>query len=189
MNPNMSQTLSKLADKASEYLNLSSENDIIELIKEDHKPLKELIKTLKDSDIGPEERRETFEEFALLLIAHSKPEEEVLYTLMKSDKELRAEGYEGDVEHALAEQMIDEARRTTDEDLFTARTKVLAELVEHHIQEEESTLLPDFKAQSLPADRLEIGQQFLKLKVDYLAAGGENIIPDPKSESESDLSH
>lgn len=184
MTPNLSNLTKTVAEKASEYLNLSSENDLVELIKEDHKPLKELIKTLK-SDISREERADAFEEFALLLIAHSKPEEDVLYTLMKDKKELRSEGFEGDVEHQLAEQMVDEARRTTDPDLFVARTKVLAELVGHHIQEEEDMLLPDFKKSTTPSERLRMGQQFLKLKVDYLAAGDGNSIPDPKAESES----
>ncbi len=35
------------------------------------------------------------------------PEEQVLYTYMKSKEETREEGFEGDVEHALADQLVE----------------------------------------------------------------------------------
>ena len=164
-------------------------NDIINLILEDHKPLKELIKVMKDSDKSTEERFAAFEEFAPTLIAHAKPEEEVLYVFMKKNEELREEGFEGDVEHQLADQLVEEIKRTQDEDLKGARIKVLAELVEHHIEEEEEELLPDFKENSESAERAQLGNRFLELKLQYLAAGDENIIPDPKSEKMNNVKH
>jgi len=158
-------------------------NDIVEVILEDHKPLKKLISIMKDSEQEFAERKGAFEEFAPLLIAHAKPEEQTLYTFMKRDEELREEGFEGDVEHAIADQLVEEIKRTSDEDLCSARIKVLAELVEHHIEEEEEDLLPDFRKNSEAADRLELGNTFLTLKVDYMAADDDNIIPDQKSEN------
>ena len=87
--------------------------DPLALILEDHKPLKELTIVLKDSDRSAKERFKAYQEFAPTLIAHAKPDEETLYKAMKSNKDLREEGLEGDVEH--------------------------------HIKEEEESLLPDFK--------------------------------------------
>lgn len=156
--------------------------DIVDVITEDHKPLKKLLKVLKDSDVEFSQRKLAFNEFALLLIAHSKPEEEILYKFMKQDEELREEAFEGDVEHGLTDQMVEEIKRTEDQDLCSARMKVLAELVEHHIEEEEEELLPDFKKHSESAERIKLGDQFLQLKVSYLAAGDDNIIPDPKTD-------
>ncbi len=159
-----------------------TESDIVNLILEDHKPLKELIKIMKDSDIPAQERFDAFNEFSPTLIAHAKPEEEILYTFMKTDEDLREEAFEGDVEHALADQLMEEIKRTTDEDLKSARIKVLAELVEHHIEEEEEELLPDFKKNSDTKQRSILGNDFLELKLKYLAAGDDNVIPDPKSD-------
>ncbi len=138
-------------------------HDIVQLILKDHKPLKQLIKVMKDSE--GDEQKEAFEEFAPLLTAHAKPEEQVLYEFMKEEEELRMEGFEGDVEHGLADQLVEEIKRTDDDDHCAARIKVLAELVEHHIEEEESELLPDFqKFCKSKEERAEMGELFLFLK-------------------------
>ena len=57
---------------------------------------------MKDSAATPEERFSTFKEFAPTLVAHAKPEEEVLYVQMKKNPELLEEAYEGEVEHHIA---------------------------------------------------------------------------------------
>jgi len=158
------------------------DSDIVNIILEDHKPLKELIEVMKDSEQSHETRFAAFEEFAPTLIAHAKPEEETLYVYMKQDKELKEEGCEGEVEHMIADQLVEEIKRTNDKDMKAARIKVLAELVEHHIEEEESELLPDFKKESEIKVRVDLGNQFLERKLKYLAAGSDNIVPDPKAE-------
>lgn len=160
-----------------------NDTDIVSIILADHKPLKKLIKVMKDSDCSAEERLATFEEFAPALIAHAKPEEQTLYVYMKDDEELKEGGYEGEVEHNIADQLLEEIKRTDNEDMKAARIKVLAELVEHHIEEEEEELLPDFKEEAEQDVRSRLGNQFMELKMQYLAAGDENIIPDPKTES------
>lgn len=143
-------------------------DDIVQLILADHKPLKEMIKTLKDPKAEFEELRECYEEFAPMLIAHAKPEEAVLYVEMKGEKDLRREGFEGEIEHSLADQLIEDIEQTDDEDLWTARVKVLAEIVEHHIKEEESRILPDYKRNSNSSERSELGQQYLSRKAQYM---------------------
>lgn len=160
--------------------NTETSGDIITLILDDHKELKRLIKVLKNADADPGDRFAAFEEFAPLLTIHAKPEEQTLYVKMKNDSELRAEGMEGEIEHQIAEKLLNEAKSTTDEDLWCARVKVLAELVEHHIKEEENTLLPDYKKRSDLQTRIQLGETFMELKAsigmeDPIFAG---ILPD-----------
>ena len=152
----------------------NASGDIITMILADHKPLKKLIKIMKDSDADVSERKTAFEEFCPLLVTHAKPEEQTMYVFMKEDEELRTEGLEGDVEHGLADQMIEEAKRTDDEDMWCARVKVLAELVEHHIKEEEDELLPDFRKHSELEQRVELGEKFLQLKAELEAQGSDD---------------
>lgn len=142
--------------------------DIIELILKDHKPLKKLIKVLKSEKAEKPEKEEAFNEFAPLLLWHAEPEEKVLYVHMKDDSEdLRVEGYEGDTEHALASQMIDEVKASENDDQWMARVKVLAELVEHHIEEEEEDMFPDIrKAFDLEA-RVQMGDDYLQLREEF----------------------
>ena len=149
-------------------------NDIIQLILEDHKSLKKLIQVMKDSESSIEEREEAFGEFAPLIGCHAKPEEESLYVAMKELTGLRSEAFEGDVEHGLADQLIEEIKRTDDEDLWVARVKVLAELVEHHVEEEEKDLLPDYRKNSDLEVRIQLGQKYLKIKTDYAEKGNDD---------------
>jgi hemerythrin superfamily protein len=148
--------------------------DLITMILEDHKPLKQLIKVMKNSDYDVNERRAAFEEFCPLLISHAKPEEQTMYAFMKQNDDLREGGFEGDVEHQLADQMVEEAKRTDDEDLWSARVKVLAELIEHHIKEEEEDMLPDFRKHTEKEERATLGDVYLRLKTGLEMTGGED---------------
>lgn len=147
--------------------------DIIQLILEDHKPLKELIKIMKDSDKEFKERKAAFDKFAPLLTRHARPEEDTLYVYMKGAEEMREDGLEGDVEHQLADQMIEETKRAEEEDLCGARIKVLAELVEHHIKEEEEDMLPEFRKNSQPEERMVLGEAYLEAKANIRSSGIE----------------
>lgn len=148
---------------------ISRHDDIVEIILADHKPLKKLIETLKDTDQDISTRRAAFKEFAPSLISHAKPEERTLYVQMKKDgdQDLTVEALEGDVEHGLADQLVKELKAEHDGDLWTAKAKVLAELVEHHIKEEEDELLPDFRANSTLEERVKLGQEYNHLKATF----------------------
>lgn len=164
-------------------------SDIVQLILQDHKPLKKLIKTLKNSDLEMSKRQAAFEEFAPVLIAHAKSEETVLYTFMKNRTELRDGGFEGDVEHGLAEQMIDEAKSTDDQDLWSARVKVLAELVEHHLEEEERTTLPQVRRNAEPSERSAMGEKYRRLKARLESTDFEKSEEELAAAREQSVSH
>lgn len=142
------------------------ENDIVDLILEDHKPLKQLIKIMKDSDVKLNKALEAFAEFAPLLVNHAKSEEQSLYVFMKKmqDEEHQVHAFEGDVEHTLADQLLEEIPRTEDDNECRAKIKVLAELVEHHIEEEEEEILPSFRGDTEAEDRARLGDKFLRFK-------------------------
>lgn len=147
--------------------------DITELILEDHKDLKSLIEILKNEDSSDAELAEAFTEFKYFLTAHAKPEEEVVYNFMKSLKaeELKLMALEGDVEHTLADQLVEESVREDDKLKFRAKVKVLAEIVEHHIEEEEEEILPKLSKEVDLQTRKLLADQYLELRADYLAKG------------------
>lgn len=139
--------------------------DIIQLILKDHIPLKKLIEILKDPEEKISIKKPAFEKFAPSLLSHSKPEEESLYVHLKEESaELRAEGFEGTIEHTLAEQIIDEIGQTHDQDEWMAKVKVLAELVEHHIEEEEGEMFKKLKKEFNLDRRVEIGEEYRRLR-------------------------
>ncbi len=162
--------------------NDQQKSDIVDLILNDHKSLKGLIEVMKNPEKSQEERYAAFEEFAELLLIHARTEEEVLYSRMKEDEELIEYAFEGDVEHNLADILVEEINVTSDEDMRAAQIKVLAELVEHHIEEEENEILPEFKKLCKFSERKELGDQFVKFQQECIAACNEEINLDPKVE-------
>ena len=140
------------------------DEDIIKVLKAEHEPLKKLIKIMKDTEKSQSERSKAFDEFAPLLIVHAKAEERVLYEFLKNEVDMPEEGYEGDVEHGLAEQMLDEAKSEDDDHVWSAKVKILAELVEHHIEEEEGEIFAEFKKKCELEMRKELTALYLAEK-------------------------
>ena len=146
----------------------SSGGDIIQLILKDHMPIKKLIEVLKNPEVKRSEKKVAFEKFVPTLLTHAKSEEESLYVHMKEEsKELRAEGFEGNTEHAIAEQLIEEIKQSHDEDEWMAKVKVLGELVEHHIEEEEDERFKEVRKEFELEKRVEIGEEYLRLRAQY----------------------
>ena len=171
----VSMTVIRQAEKSAEKFAqgivdvfTAQSEDIIDLIKEHHKPLKELIKKMKSEDATYAEKKKAFKEFAPTLVAHAKPEEKAWYKDMKEEHDMNVDAIEGDVEHGIADKLCAELKRTTDRDTFMAKVKVLAEVVEHHIKEEEEDLLPKYKDESDSAERIAVGKRYLKLRERYL---------------------
>lgn len=162
MQPRMPEKPLRKNDEAT----LKSSGDIVKLILRDHEPLKKLIEVLKDGEKEREQKEETLEKFVAQLVPHAKAEERSLYVQMKDDKELRTEGYEGDTEHAIAEQLVHEINATPDDDEWNAKVKVLAELVEHHIEDEENEILPEVEKKFSAEDRRGLGARYTELKDD-----------------------
>jgi hemerythrin-like domain-containing protein len=145
------------------------EPDITALMLRDHKPLKSLIEVMKDPDARMAELRSAFGEFAPLLEAHAHPEQESLYGHLKADEEseMRQEGFEGFTEHHIADSLVEEIKALTDDDDWRAHVKVLAELVEHHIEEEEEEMIPDIRKELDQELRDQIGEDYLERRAQY----------------------
>ncbi len=177
--------VSKAKPKTKQPSKSDLDGDIIKLIMEDHKPLKKLIRTLKDWDSELTDRKEAFEEFSLLLTTHANAEKEALYKVLERNEDLSKEGYEGEVEHSLAVQTLEAAMDDETEETWSAKVKVLAELVEHHIEEEESDMLPKFKKQSSQKERARIGAKYIILKKKNQHADDELDLDKMEEESHS----
>jgi hemerythrin superfamily protein len=126
--------------------------DALDLIKEDHKRLKKLLKDTLDAEGSQREQR--MDHLRSELVAHERMEEEVLYPRLRDEKRAREEVLEGYEEHHVADVILDELLDVPAEtDLWKAKVKVLKENVEHHMDEEETEL---FKKARAVLDRNEL---------------------------------
>lgn len=152
----------------------SKSTDIIKLIKEDHKPLKAGIKVLKSDSKSAGEKMRALKQFLHDLKVHAKSEERSLYDHEVNEEPVHDSILEGYEEHALADLLaaqLEEAEFAKNwNDKLEAKAKVLAELVEHHVEEEEEEMLPDLREALDKAELQELGAMYLKHKKQFEAA-------------------
>src|SRR5581483_2260963 len=142
--------------------------DAIELLKADHKQVKELFEEFEDAEEASEKENIAREAMKELRI-HSVIEEEIFYpaarkALGQDDEQMMDEAEE---EHRVAKTIIEElAEEDVDDAHFEAKFKVLAENIRHHIKEEEGGMLKEAKKADLDLDAL--GEKLMARKEELM---------------------
>ena len=120
--------------------------DAVELIKSDHRKVEQLFREFEEAgDRAYRTKQELVGQIVEELEVHATIEEETYYPAVeakakKEGKELIAEAVE---EHHVVKILLGELRSMSSEDeAFDAKVTVLMENVRHHVEEEESELLP-----------------------------------------------
>jgi hemerythrin superfamily protein len=136
--------------------------DAVALIKEDHRKVEALFREYEQSgDRALKTRQRLVEEMSRELEVHATLEEESFYPAVEAKakhdgKELVHEAVE---EHHLVKITIGELAELTPEDeAFDAKVQVLMENVRHHVEEEESELLPQAEQLLGQDDLVRIGE-------------------------------
>jgi hemerythrin superfamily protein len=140
--------------------------DILDTLAAEHDQVQELLKELTDSESAAEQKA-LVAKIKQALIPHSKAEEKVVYdriAQVKGDKP-KVDSAEGYTEHALASatlKSLDTLGANTPE--FKANAKVLKELLDHHIKEEENNVWSDVKDNFSDDQRRQMNAEFLAAK-------------------------
>ena len=120
--------------------------DAVELIKSDHRTVEKLFREFEEAgDRAYKTKQELVGRIVEELEVHATIEEEIYYPAVeakarKDGKELIAEAVE---EHHVVKILLGELGSMSSEDeAFDAKVTVLMENVRHHVEEEESELLP-----------------------------------------------
>jgi len=115
---------------------------ILQDLHDDHNEVGSLIDAIIDAE-EQSQRDRLFREMKSKLLAHSHAEQEVLYRRLEASEREASRRFanEGASEHQLVEQQLQ--KMSADEnkmsEQWTAHLNVLRELVDHHVDEEEST--------------------------------------------------
>lgn len=147
--------------------------DIYELLKKDHRHVKELFskikKRLEDEDFS--EASELFEEMKTELGAHAKAEEEVFYEPLRQasrgDKDLDLVGEAKEEHHVVALLLNELSRLDVKEKEWKAKLTVLSEMVEHHVEEEEEEMFKRAKRLFSEQDAEQMAENMKSLKEEY----------------------
>lgn len=146
-----------------------------ELLIQDHEKLKKLLTEITDTtDRAVKKRTELLAQIEAELHAHTQIEEDIFYPAYKKagGKDEAKSYHEAKEEHRAVESLVLPDLKTTDVGTveFSGRVKVLKEMLEHHIEEEESEMFPDAE-KLLSKDQLaELGERMEKQKNELLSA-------------------
>jgi hemerythrin-like domain-containing protein len=144
-----------------------AETDILDTLKKEHDEVKSLLSELQDAETAAQ-RKNLVQRIKAALVPHTKAEEKVLYdaVIALRNKDAQVDGHEGYLEHECASNVLKHlasiANATSPE--HKAAAKVLKELVEHHIDEEESNVWDDAKQYFSDEVREQMNSSYIAAK-------------------------
>jgi hypothetical protein len=141
--------------------------DILDTLKKEHDEVKDLLENLSDAETSAQ-RRTLVQKIKAALVPHTKAEEKVVYdaVIALRDKDAQMDGHEGYLEHEWAAKTLQRLEGITNaaSPEHKAAGKVLKELVEHHIEEEERSVWADVKKHFSNDDRKKMNVRFFAAK-------------------------
>jgi hemerythrin-like domain-containing protein len=150
----------------------------IQLLKQDHKTVRELLSELESTTKRASKRRvELLAKLAREIDVHTKIEEEIFYPAFKQAGEKSDDAklyFEAKEEHRAAGEMVlpDLLKTAPDSEEFGGRAKVLKEMIEHHAREEEREMFPRARELFSAGELRELGERMLERKQALLAGAG-----------------
>jgi hemerythrin-like domain-containing protein len=140
--------------------------DALKLLKEDHDRIKPMHAELKETTERAEKTRgELFSRIKQELTVHEIIEEEIFYPTLKQHPKARDIVLEGIEEHDVVDILMGELDgMDPTEETWGPKAKVMAENVEHHIEEEEGEMFQKAR-QVFDADELtQLGEKMAARK-------------------------
>ena len=136
----------------------------IDLLKADHERVKAILNELSEStERGVKKRTDLLAKLEREVTLHTQLEEEILYPAFKAagSKEQDVMYYEAKEDHRTGDSLVLPDLKNTDPATpeFSGRVKVVKELLEHHIEEEESEMFPQARKLLGKALLDEMGKQ------------------------------
>jgi len=144
--------------------------DALEVLRTDHATVKKLFKQFEKQKKSEdaEGMLETVRAACGALRVHAQMEEEIFYPALREAGDADDALDEANVEHAHVKELVEQLDGIgTGDDLFAARVKVLSEYVQHHVEEEESTIFS--KARKADLDLEALGEQMMARKTELEA--------------------
>ncbi len=145
---------------------MTVDNDVVDLIEQDHREVERLFEELK---ANPDKRALLVPVLTSLLVAHSRAEESEVYPAARDEAGETEEVAHSQEEHEEAERLLERlAAADPSGPDFDGILQELIDSVTHHVEEEESTVLPGMR-QNLSQDRLrELGEAFAEVRAEHL---------------------
>jgi hemerythrin superfamily protein len=140
--------------------------DVVDLIMADHREVESLFERMKND---PSQRPMLVPVMSTLLIAHSRAEEAEVYPVARDEAGIAEDVAHSQQEHAEAESLLEQLKTLDhDSEKFHDVLDELIDAVTHHVEEEESSVLPGMR-KNLSEERLaELGEAFVTARAEHM---------------------
>ena len=163
----LKKTRNKIEKALTGEVSDGDERDILDKLKEEHDEVGELLEQLVKSERAGE-RKSLLGKIKAALVPHLRAEEKVVYdaVIALRDKQPKQDGEEGYLEHGLADRVLATLSKIENamSPEFSAASKVLKELIAHHVEEEERNVWSDVKKNFTKDDRISMYHRFQAAK-------------------------
>jgi hemerythrin superfamily protein len=140
--------------------------DVVDLIMQDHREVERLFEALRTN---PDKRPNLVPVLTALLTAHSRAEEAEVYPVARDEAGETDQVAHSQEEHVEADQLL--ARLVASDQQSGDFDDVLNELVsavKHHVEEEETKVLPGLRQRLSDDRRAELGEAFANVREQHL---------------------
>ena len=146
--------------------------DVVDMIMDDHREVERLFDRLMHE---PESRALVLPVVSALLIAHSRAEEAEVYPAAADEAGEADDVAHSQAEHVEAEGILKKLAGMEPGDAgFETTLKELVDAVKHHVDEEESSVLPGLRSKLSAARLAELADAFSQARAEHLGeAPGE----------------
>jgi len=140
--------------------------DIFKVLTTEHEKVHKILEQLQQTSSRATGRREKLlQSLGANLLPHMYAEEQCFYQILLDETSEQEDVYSALEEHRAATMVLsDLTDAATDDPRWMARLKVLKELIEHHVEEEESQIF-DIAHEVIDKDRSEeVAKRFKEMK-------------------------
>lgn len=137
----------------------------------DHRKVEDLFKQYEEAKDKPARKQKIFQQINMELKIHTQIEEEIFYPASRPFVEEQDTVNEAVVEHASAKDLMAQIEQMDPEDdYYDAKVKVLQEMIEHHVEEEETEYFPECRKSEM--DLKAVGEQMQARKAELMEQFG-----------------
>ncbi|GIF09223.1 hemerythrin domain-containing protein [Actinoplanes siamensis] len=135
--------------------------DIVEIIKEQHRQVEELLVQAEEDDA---DKAALLREVAQMLLPHSEAEEDFVYPTIRDKAAENGEEVRDGVEehHQIEEMLTDLLDGSPDDPGYDGTLAAITGELRHHVQQEERDLLPILADRLSDDEREEMGRRFVE---------------------------
>ena len=157
----------------------SESTDAITLLEQDHEDVKDLFDQydeLAENEGSESDRQALAQQICTMLTVHATIEEELFYPAAREALKEDDLIDEAVVEHASAKDLIAQLESMqAGDDLYDAKVKVLGELIDHHVEEEEDEMFPKMRNSGLDLQVLGVAMASRKEELLAEAAASSSV--------------